>query len=201
MEMVAGIDRYLMKALANAPTARERQKPDRDTLKRILGIVDERQAFDSAGFVSTVKTPALVSANASFRVVAVRWPVLPGVQAEGLLATPRRPATSRIIELPDAETTPEQVFGLQPGLPEEAQLARRLAENGAEVLVPMLISRADTWSGTPGIQMTNQPHREWLRRQLFPVGRHLMGIEVQKVLAGVDWSAGILPRVPIGVAG
>lgn len=199
MEMVAGIDRYLMKALADSP--KSRAKPDRALLKQMLGIIDERQAFDSAGFISTIKMPALVSSNAGFRVVAVRWPVLPGVNAEGLLATPRRQATSRVIAIPDADVTPGQFFGLQPGLPEEAQLARRLAENGAEVLVPTMISRSDTYSGTKGVKMTNQPHREWLHRQLVPVGRHLLGIEVQKVLAGVDWSAAILPRLPVGVVG
>ena len=104
MEMVAGIDRYLMKALADAPQSRA--KPDRALLKQMLGIIDERQAFDSAGFISTIKMPALVSSNAGFRVVAVRWPVLPGVNAEGLLATPRRQATSRVIAIPDADVTP-----------------------------------------------------------------------------------------------
>jgi len=37
--------------------------------------------------------------------------------------------------------------GLSPGLVPERQFARRLAENGCEVLVPVLIDRQDTWSG------------------------------------------------------
>lgn len=201
MEMVAGIDKYLMRALAESPKARDQRRPNREELKKVLGIIDERQSFDSAGFVSTLKTPALVSSNAGFRVVAVRWPVLPGIDAEGLLATPRRPAIARVVAIPDADTTPEQFFGLTPGLPEDAQLARRLADNGIEVLVPTMINRSDTWSGNKAVKMTNQPHREWLHRQLVPVGRHLLGLEVQKVLAGVDWSAGSVPPRPIGVVG
>ena len=35
--------------------------------------------------------------------------------------------------------------------------------------------------------MTNQPHREWIYRQAYQMGRHVIGYEVQKVLAAVDW--------------
>jgi hypothetical protein len=35
--------------------------------------------------------------------------------------------------------------------------------------------------------MTNQPHREFLYRMAFEVGRHIIGYEVQKVLAVIDW--------------
>jgi dienelactone hydrolase len=77
--------------------------------------------------------------------------------------------------------------GLAPGLEPFAQFARRLAENGCQVLVPVLIDRADTWSGIPGIRMTNQPHREWIYRMAYQVGRHIIGYEAQKVFAAVDW--------------
>ena len=66
-------------------------------------------------------------------------------------------------------------------------LTDALAENGCQVLVPVLIDRADTWSGVPAIRMTNQPHREWIYRMAFEAGRHIIGYEVQKVLAAVDW--------------
>jgi dienelactone hydrolase len=108
---------------------------------------------------------------------------------------------ARVIVLPDADQTPGQLVGITPGLNEDAQWARRLAENGVEVLVPQLISRASDFSGNPAVRMTNQPHREWLHRQLVPVGRHLLGVELQKVLAALDWSASIVPSVPLGVAG
>ena len=38
--------------------------------------------------------------------------------------------------------------------------------------------------------MSGLPHREWIYRMGFPVGRHPLGYEVQKVLAAVDWFAG-----------
>ena len=78
--------------------------------------------------------------------------------------------------------------GLSPGLAPERQFASRLAEHGCEVLVPVLIDRQDTWSGNPRLQrFTNQPHREWIYRQAYEMGRHVIGYEVQKILAAVDW--------------
>ena len=51
--------------------------------------------------------------------------------------------------------------------------------------------------------MTNQPHREWIWRQAYEIGRHIIGYEVQKVLAAVDWfvDENRSRRVPIGVVG
>src|SRR5512133_3575234 len=46
---------------------------------------------------------------------------------------------------------------------------------------------AARWSGNPDIRMTDQSHREWIYRQAFHMGRHVIGYEVQKVLAVVDW--------------
>ena len=54
--------------------------------------------------------------------------------------------------IPDADWTPEMLVGLAPGVTEESQFARRLAENGCRVLVPVLIDRNDTFSGMPGSQ-------------------------------------------------
>jgi dienelactone hydrolase len=69
----------------------------------------------------------------------------------------------------------------------EAQFARRLAEGGFRVVVPTLIDRSDRWSGNADVAWTNEPHREWIYRQAYHMGRHVIGYEVQKVLAAVDW--------------
>jgi dienelactone hydrolase len=71
--------------------------------------------------------------------------------------------------------------------------------------VPVLVDRATPWSGIPG-KSANLPHREWIYRQAYEVGRHLIGYEVQKVLAAVDWFAAESPRPaaparPVGLAG
>jgi dienelactone hydrolase len=50
--------------------------------------------------------------------------------------------------------------------------------------------------------MTDQPHREWIYRQAYQMGRHIIGYEMEKVLAAVDWfeHAGC-GTAKIGVAG
>ena len=47
--------------------------------------------------------------------------------------------------------------------------------------------------------MTNQPHREFIYRMAYQLGRHIIGYEVQKVLSLVDWMS--LSDVSIGVIG
>src|SRR5262249_23580208 len=48
---------------------------------------------------------------------------------------------------------------------------------------------------------TNQPHREFVYRMAFQMGRHIIGYEVQRVLAAVDWFAREKGHAPIGVMG
>jgi dienelactone hydrolase len=97
--------------------------------------------------------------------------------------------------------------GLTPGLTPDRQFARRLAENGCEVLVPTLVDRQDTWSGNSATnRFTNQPHREWIYRQAFEVGRHIIGFEVQKILTVIDFWEVQSPEsegksLKVGVAG
>ena len=126
-----------------------------------------------------------------------------GLEGEGLLLQPEGKPVARVVAIPDADWTPEMLAGLAAGIPPEAQFARRLVENGCQVMIPVLINREDTFSGIPGISMTNEPHREWIYRMAYEVGRHIIGFEVQKVLAAVDWFAsenGASP-LPIGVMG
>ncbi len=93
-----------------------------------------------------------------------------------------------VVAIPDADQTPEQIVGLAPGVPAESQFARRLAENGCRVIVPVLIDRKPTtWEGTVGKRVTNIPHREFIWRMAYEMGRHPIGYEVQKVLAAIDW--------------
>lgn len=95
------------------------------------------------------------------------------------------------------------LVGLAPGVPPAAQFARRLVENGCQVVVPLVINRADTFSGIPGIQMTNEPHREWIYRMAYEAGHHLIGFEVQAILAAVDWfaSENKSRSLPVGIIG
>jgi len=198
MRMVEGIDRYLMKRLEASP---EPATPSRDRLREILGVVDARVPFESPALDVTVAREGRVASTPLYDVLAVRWPVLEGVDAEGLLLRPRGPARAQVVALPDADWTPEMLAGLAPGVPAESQFARRLAENGILVLVPALIDRSDTFSGNPAVRFTNQPHREYVYRMAYEMGRHIIGYEIQKVLAAADWFQKSNPRLPVGVFG
>lgn len=202
MAMVDGIHQYLDREAAEAATKRtvfwnrdysspaaynQSVEANRTHLRQITGAVDPRPAVPALHLEATTAAPAMIAEAPGYRVFAVRWPALDGVIAEGLLLEPKSPPVARVVALPDAGWTPEMLAGLAPGTPPEAQFARRLAENGCLVVIPVLIDRSDTWSGIPGIRMTNQPHREFIYRMSFEVGRHLIGYEVQKVLALVDW--------------
>jgi dienelactone hydrolase len=182
--------------------------PNREHLTRIIAAVDERAKPALLQLIGPV--PSQFAQGRDYRIHAVRWPVLPpptadsiGLEAEGLLLEPKQAPVARIVALPDADWTPEMLVGLTRGVSPPAQFARRLVENGCQVIVPVLMNREDTFSGIPGVQMTNMPHREWIYRMAFEVGRHIIGYEVQKVLAAVDWFAKENKEraVPIGVAG
>jgi hypothetical protein len=200
-QMVAGLDQFLTRELARSADQRavlwqrDLSSPEqysrsvaanRERFRRIIGAVDPRKGGDGLELVATTTAPALVGSGAGYEVFAVRWAVLPGVQGEGLMLLPEGEALADVIALPDCDNTPEMLAGLMPGVPPEAQFARRLAENGCRVLVPLLMDRRHTYSGAPEIRMTNQPHREFLYRPAFEMGRHLIGFEVQKILAAVD---------------
>ena len=69
------------------------------------------------------------------------------------------------------------------------------------MLVPLLIDRQNTWSGDDTIGYTNQTHREVVFRMAYELGRHIVGYEVQKVLAAVDWFTRGSPGQRIAVVG
>jgi dienelactone hydrolase len=196
--MVDGIHRYLERETAAAADRRTGLAipGNRDRFRKIIGAVDSRVPVRDLWTTEIAKAP-------TYRVLAIRWPVFEDLDAEGLLLEPVGTAKARVVALPDADQSPEMLAGLAPGIDPKLQFARHLAEQGCQVLIPVLIDRQDTWSGIPGIRMTNQPHREWIYRMAFEAGRHIVGYEVQKVLAGIDWftneNAG--RPTPIGVAG
>jgi dienelactone hydrolase len=177
--------------------------PNRERFRKAIGAVDPRVAVDALEYVSSTRVSAQVGEGAGYKIFAVRWPVFRGVTGAGLLLQPAGTPVARVVALPDADVSPEMLVGLAPGVERASQFARRLAESGCQVLVPVLIDRRETWSGAPAIRMTNQPHREFIYRMAYQVGRHVIGYEVQKVLAAVDWfeHENRRQRAPVAVAG
>jgi dienelactone hydrolase len=215
-KMVEGIHMFLMRKLDASIQERESLwnrdyssleayaqsiSPNRERFARIIGAVDKRENLAELEYISSTKTPALITKTDGYSVYAVRWKVFEGVYGEGLWLEPDNKPSAQIVALPDADWTPEMLMGLTAGIPYKSQFARRLAENGCRVIIPVLIDRSDTWSGNPAIRMTNQPHREFIYRMAFELGRHIIGYEVQKILAVIDWFSGYSGDLPMGVIG
>src|SRR6266540_648157 len=216
--MLEGMDRFLSLELAASASRRDSRwardfssaeayeksiAPNRERFRRIIGVVDRRVGFEGPRLEAGMSRPdGLVATGAGYRVFAVRWPVLEGIEGEGLLLEPTAQPLARIVALPDADWPPEALAGLAPGVPAAAQFARRLAESGCQVLVPVLLSRRPTGIINPAVpRPTNQTHREFVYRMAFEVGRHVIGYEVQKVLAAVDWFSRLQPARPVGTIG
>ena len=218
-ELVAGIDRFLLREIDSSIEKRaafwkrdtstkeayeKSVAPNRERLKKILGIVDDRAKdavpefpipANQAGFGFALAT------SDAFQVRSLRWPVLRGIDGEGLLLIPKEAGGPFAIVFPDADQTPEMMAGMAPGIPEEQQIARRLAEAGCFVLVPTVVDRADTWSASQIGRTTNQPHREFVYRPAYEVGRTIIGYEIQKALAFIDFVHRPERTSPIGVFG
>ncbi|HEX7862289.1 MAG TPA: dienelactone hydrolase family protein [Verrucomicrobiae bacterium] len=188
-ERVATERRNFWKRDFSNPAAYEASiSTNRQKLREIIGATETRIEFAEIEFTSTSGRESKIAENERYAVLTVRWPVLSGVSGEGLWLRQREPAAGAVICLPDADQTPEGITGLTNGVPAEAQFARRFAEQGFDVFVPVLIDRSETYSGNEEIgKLTNQPHREWIYRQAFELGAHIIGYELQKVAALVDW--------------
>ena len=159
---------------------------NRHELRTILGVVDDRLPVRMERYGDD-SAPSLVAESDAYRVFQVRWPVLDGVFGEGLLAQPKGPPVGHVVLVPDAGETPEQAFGIAPEASSQRQLARRLAENGYEVVVLQTLSREEWKTDDRRLARARYTDREWIYRQAFHMGRHVIGYEVQRVLAVVDW--------------
>ena len=193
---------------ANDASAEAWQKAtdeNREELRTIIGAVDQRSPPRIEYFGNTAEEVTAYSGD-GFHVAQVRWPVLDGVWGEGLLVSPVEKAIASAIVIPDADQTPEQLLGMTDGIPDESQIARRLIANKVEVLIPTLVTRQKLETEDARLKRSDQTEREWLYRQAFHMGRHIIGYEVQKVLAAVDWlevrhTQQQVSQEPIGVAG
>ena len=197
-QLVAGVDRFLLKQIDESVQKRPQYwkrdfssvrnydtsvESNRKRLAHILGVRDRLTQSRTVEHPDDSSYQMVAASGEPFSVRSIRWPAFGDVNGEGLESTMHtRTPMDTIIVIPDADQTPEQLFGLVPGVPAESQVARRLAENGYKVIVPALIDR--TIAARNGrAKLTN---REFVYRSAFELGRHVIGYEVQKVLALVE---------------
>ena len=207
--LVAGVDKFLLDELAASVAKRpaywnrdfssheayvKSVEPNRKRLAHILGLRDSRTAFAGLQLDGTTATSSLVGQTDRITIHAVSWPAFRDVTGTGLLLEPRgRDVMANVVAIPDSGQIPEQIAGLSLGLTPELQYARRLAESGCRVVVPMLIDRQE--------KISRLTRREFLYRSAFELGRQLVGYEIQKTLAVVDWYKKSWPAKPVGVIG
>lgn len=150
---------------------------NRNHFAQIIGMADPRIPFGKPEILGKV------AEGSGYEVFAVRWPAFGLVHGEGLLVMPRQETGRKAaVVVPDADHTPEDILGLTDNFPSELQTARLFAEQGIRVLIPAVINR--------GITHRKLSNREFLYRSAFELGRHIIGYEIQKILAGVDWLIG-----------
>ena len=209
VQMIAGISRFLDRQIASAAQKRPQQKLDptaaRKQLRHAIGAVDPILRTEELQFISNTTRDSLRYRDAHMEVHAVRWPVFKNVHGEGLLITPSGQIQARVVAIPDADQTPEQLAGIAPGIKPESQYGRLLAAAGCQVVIPALINRSDEFSGSDRVTYTNQTHREWIYRQAFEMGRHIIGYEVRKIEAVLNWFEAEDAKIPdplaIGLVG
>ncbi len=169
---------------------------NRERFRKMIGVVDER-AEPRMEFFGDDQNPALAARGANHTIHQARWQVLDGFAAEGLLIRPFGKWRTTVILWPDANTTPESYAGLDEGLPESEQIGRLLGEQGIQVLIPTPIDRRKLETKDSRLARSDQTHREWIYRQAFHMGRHVIGYEAQTTLAAVDWATRQAPERPI----
>jgi dienelactone hydrolase len=198
-KMVDGLHAYLDREIAASAAKRDAVAPSREHLRKLLGVVDQRVP-PRLEEITPLHGSASIGHPDGCNVVRVRWAVLPGVEAEGLYISSKFVKTDAlVVAVPHAGQTPEELAGLKQG----DSFALGLARSGCEVLIPTLIDRSDTLSGNAKLsRATNQPHREFVHRTAYEMGRTLIGYEVQKVLAAADsFTRGGKLDIPLGVIG
>jgi hypothetical protein len=155
--MLDGIDQYLVRAGQSRSVA----PPDR--MRALIGAVDPRIPFAEPRLGAGKRTSGHTVSPAS-------WPVLDGMDAEGLIWQPTVPATRCRIALDEVAA----------------------AREGEMVWQPALL-------GLEPVGRGRHARREHLYRMAYPLGRHILGFEVQMVLAAVDYCAA--RRLPVTVTG
>ncbi|WP_298862371.1 hypothetical protein [uncultured Gimesia sp.] len=189
---------------AGADVWKKAIEENRDHLRTLIGAVEERLPSEMEYFGNTAEG-VVVYASDDFRVTQVRWPVVDDVFGEGLLITPKAAAVASTILIPDADQTPEQLLGMIKGGATDPLAVRQLIANNVKVLIPTLVSRAKFGFDNPRLKRADQTNREWIYRQAFQMGRHIIGYEVLKVQSAIDWLEAQqklqAAETPIGVAG
>ncbi len=151
-------------------------------LRQICGVRDNLESSPELRIWAAVDEVPQLAQCGDVDVYEVFWPAFDAVCGEGLLLVPREVSPiADVVAIPDADQTPEEICGLHPGRSSSRPWALELARGGCRVLVPAVISR--TIRSLYRVKLTQ---REYIYRPAYELGRHVLGYEVQKILAGLE---------------
>ena len=217
-ELVAGVDRFLLKQLDDSIAKRQSNWPKpvgsnasyEDAIQEYrkeyatrIGLVDARRSnqdwiVESPLRINGGNAPGdhpsnTLATESGLRIVQVRWNVLEGWDAWGLLVIPQQIRFGAVL-IPDAGQFPESLCGRGEASNTDAIV---LARAGGLVLIPQVASRHREARSGRAI-MTDQ---EYLYRTAFILGRHLLGYHVHQNVAAIDLLKKSIGDKPILVAG
>jgi len=154
----------------------------RERLRHICGVRDHLAPEPELLSRSRISQNSLLARSELVEIHEVSWPAFDDVTGEGLLLLPvGREVSANVIAIPDADQDPEEIVGLAQGPSAHSAWALRLAEAGCRVLVPVLVSRR-----IQPVYRVKLTEREYIYRSAYELGRHVLGYEVQKILAGLQ---------------
>ncbi len=194
VQMVEGIDRWLMRETEQVAKARHRDWRNENAVARARALLQQQLGMaDAVATGGVAEWPTVLGKSSGareFTVKLMRWPVFDDVWGQGLLYEPKAAPKFHVILINDPSR--------EAGSPSIA--AEKFAAQGCAVLVPLLVGRDTKMSGSPQLgRQTTVSHREWIYRQAFEAGRTLTGYETQSVLAAIPYFAG--NKSQLGICG
>ncbi|MDR2705000.1 MAG: dienelactone hydrolase family protein [Planctomycetaceae bacterium] len=193
-ESIVGRQRYWLRNFENQADYEVSIAKNRQRLRFILGIRDERRFFESPSISQTLGSSNILAETPTHRLYAISWSVFDLFTAEGLLLEPKTEKPIKtIIHIPHADFTPEQILGLdkstfEPGF-------ETVIENN-RIIIPVTVDRQV--SKYKRVELT---HREYIYRAAYQLGRHIIGYEIQAILGLIDWLKRTAPEEVIRVEG
>ncbi|MDR3234584.1 MAG: hypothetical protein LBT46_13145 [Planctomycetaceae bacterium] len=144
---------------------------NRERFRRIIGVRDKRKPFESPELCATLEKPALIAETQTHKIYAVRWDVFDTLKGEGLLLELKKEKKPEktVIYLPHSDGT-------------IGTLASSDRFKNCRIIIPVLVTRNIEQYGR-----NKRSGREYIYRSAFQLGRHIIGYEVQEILALVDW--------------
>ena len=192
LETVKRQESFWQRDLSSVEAYEKSIEANRKELARILGVVDARVDFEALECINNNMMSYPVISLESADALAIRWPVFDDYTAEGLIIMPhfRSPTKADIVDIVDILKQIDIVIPDAGELPEDLFTSICSAEDRCNfTFIPTTVSRSlgEFSAPYPNSRTAILTNREYLYRSAFQMGRHLIGYEVQQVLALVDW--------------